>query len=891
MTDSKLSRADAPQPGGAPLVAYDELARHTSRDSLWVLVGDVVYDVTGLLDSHPGGTGPLLKWAGKNATKAFAPIHPPGTLETLPREATIGKIDQATIPRAVEEMTPEEKKMKAARDALPPVQAVLNLAEIEALAEGVLSATAWGYYRSAGDDENTFDENRRSFKQWWFRPRVLHKITNTDTTCRIFGHASLLPIWAAPAALARLGHPDGEMNIVRAAGKEGIVYSISSNASCSTEEIMSARQPGQNLVFQLYVNRDRAATTAQLPKLRSQGYSALMVTVDAAVAGNRERDQRAKGGEFVGPARGKSDAGGGAGVALAISGYQDPDVAWEDIPWIQSLTDLPIYVKGIQCVEDAATALEVYKVQGIILSNHGGRSLDYAPPPMAILQELRAERPELLDRHEVHIDGGVTRGTDVLKALCLGARGVGLGRAFLYGNALWGEEGCRRTIEIMRNEIITGMRLMGVTRIEQLRPELVRWAMNSLSYLSRQLDVLATKSAPNTPRSELPPPLASSSSSGGDGGQARKPTWSLKSLVAPPAPRRSLSSPALIATRAKDPPPPLKPAPRRPSARRSSLRTKATSQAGGSVARRMLLVRVIVLVWQAMCAAVETLGGALTMRWLWAARANEPTCAEEKKPLLADKEGLPVPPFVVRSPTDPSIPVVNAAERAHIHLFSPETAQARVSRTPSPNSASGLPIPPRRTPFHLPKTLVLDLDETLIHSTSRPLPSFNSGLLGLSLGRRDRPHHEVEVTLGGRSTTYHVYKRPFVDYFLRKVSSWYTLVIFTASMQEYADPVIDWLDAGTGILSRRLFRESCTQLPNGSYSKDLSIVEADLARVALLDNSPISYSINETNGIPIEGWTHDPHDEALLDLLPILDSLRFTSDVRRVLGLRGFSIA
>lgn len=108
-------------------------------------------------------------------------------------------------------------------------------------------------------------------------------------------------------------------------------------------------------------------------------------------------------------------------------------------------------------------------------------------------------------------------------------------------------------------------------------------------------------------------------------------------------------------------------------------------------------------------------------------------------------------------------------------------------------------------------------------------------------------------------------------------------------MQEYADPVIDWLDAGRGILARRFFRESCTLLPNGSYTKDLSVVEQDLSRICLVDNSPISYHVNEANGIPIEGWTHDPSDEALLDLLPILDSLRFTSDVRNVLGLRGFS--
>ncbi|KAG8862242.1 Nuclear envelope morphology protein 1 [Tulasnella sp. 330] len=230
--------------------------------------------------------------------------------------------------------------------------------------------------------------------------------------------------------------------------------------------------------------------------------------------------------------------------------------------------------------------------------------------------------------------------------------------------------------------------------------------------------------------------------------------------------------------------------------------------------------------------------------------------------------------------------------------------------TPTSSSLASMSMP--RSAVHRPKTLILDLDETLIHSTSKAPAQYHSsygqglfsaGGLGFGIGssagfgfggsavwgaRRGGPGHMVEVVLGGRSTLYHVYKRPYVDYFLKKVSTWYTLVIFTASMQEYADPVIDWLDAGRGILAKRFFRESCTQLSNGSYSKDLTIVEGDLARVALLDNSPVSYSTFPANGIPIEGWTSDPHDEALLDLLPFLDSLRFTSDVRRVLGIRGF---
>lgn len=207
---------------------------------------------------------------------------------------------------------------------------------------------------------------------------------------------------------------------------------------------------------------------------------------------------------------------------------------------------------------------------------------------------------------------------------------------------------------------------------------------------------------------------------------------------------------------------------------------------------------------------------------------------------------------------------------------------------------------------HSPKILVLDLDETLIHSTSRSPSHYasaggrttTSGFLGLEaagafLGlrandnpRRIRPHM-VEVVLDGRSVLYHVYKRPWADYFLRKVASWYTVVIFTASVQEYADPVIDWLDQGRGLISARLFRESCS-FKAGSYVKNLQVVDEDLSKVCLVDNSPASYRLNRENGIPVEGWTSDPNDEALLDLLPVLDSLRFASDVRHILGIRGW---
>ncbi|SCZ87285.1 BZ3500_MvSof-1268-A1-R1_Chr2-2g04751 [Microbotryum saponariae] len=198
------------------------------------------------------------------------------------------------------------------------------------------------------------------------------------------------------------------------------------------------------------------------------------------------------------------------------------------------------------------------------------------------------------------------------------------------------------------------------------------------------------------------------------------------------------------------------------------------------------------------------------------------------------------------------------------------------------HTTPSIPKPPTQPPRLTPKVLVLDLDETLIHSTSRPYASSRK-----SAGLKVRL---VEVVLEGRSTVYTVYKRPWVDYFLRKVSTWYTVIIFTASLPEYADPVIDWLDGGDGgggMVGGRLFRSDCLH-SNGTYVKDLSVVDADLSKVCLVDNSPVSYAINQANGIPIEGWINDPNDECLLDLLPMLDSLRFTNDVRRVLGLRGF---
>ncbi|RPD80669.1 NIF-domain-containing protein [Lentinus tigrinus ALCF2SS1-7] len=469
--------------------------------------------------------------------------------------------------------------------------------------------------------------------------------------------------------------------------------------------------------------------------------------------------------------------------------------------------------------------------------------------------------------------------------------------------------------------------------------------MNSLSYLSRQFDVLASpRTPPSTPATEHPSfPLD------GERHTRLKRSGSTRSFLVPQPStssagwslRRSYSSPAEVnpsilssASSLLAPALSRKASPARPSSRRPSVSStekgKAIRPKGGDASpafRHLLFVRIILQLWHAFLATLRSFTRPAAAPGIPAEETavddnsdeeekdTEDESRDEKSPapsvLLDSSQPPPYQPAIpsplsqpdISSPLSkspspppsklpPPLPTGTVSEKPiplSLSLSDHKSASATLT-PPATRSRSVTPTPPtKQTPFHQPKTLVLDLDETLIHSTSRPIPSAGgSGLFGFG-GRNKGAGYTVEVVLGGRSTLYHVYKRPFVDYFLRKVSQWYTLVIFTASMQEYADPVIDWLDAGRGILGRRLFRESCTQLPNGSYSKDLSIVEHDLSRVCLIDNSPVCYSINEANGIPIEGWTHDPHDEALLDLLPVLDSLRFTSDVRRVLGIRGFS--
>lgn len=481
---SKVSPTAASDPEGK-LISMDTVAQYNKLPSeggkgLWVVIKGEVYDVTEFVDNHPGGRNIILKNAGKDVTELYEPIHPPTALEeNLDASKHIGQVDPSTVQiKQAGEESDKDRKRRLARENLPSLGSVLNLDDFERIANTILSDQAWAYYSSAADDEVTYAQNRAAFQRIVFRPRILRAIGEVDCSVKLIdshgkGYNSSLPVYISPAAMAKLGHPDGELNLTRGAGKAQIIQGISANASVGLDEMLDNRKEGQPIVYQLYVNKDRAASERILKKVEDKGCSAVMLTVDAPVMGKRERDMRVKGDEVeMGVDHGKDVKAKGGGVAQAISGYIEPNLTWDDIKWFRKTCKLPLYLKGIQTVEDVELAVK-HGVEGVVISNHGGRSLEYAPAPIDVLVELRQRRPDLFDKIEVFLDGGVRRGTDVLKAVALGAKAVGLGRPFLYAQSGYGEAGVTRAIQILEDEIHRGMRLLGVSSLDQLTPEMI----------------------------------------------------------------------------------------------------------------------------------------------------------------------------------------------------------------------------------------------------------------------------------------------------------------------------------------------------------------------------------------------------------------------------------
>ncbi|KAI6046347.1 FMN-dependent dehydrogenase-domain-containing protein [Pisolithus marmoratus] len=445
-----------------------EVAAHSSRESCWIIVHGNVYDVTDFLD---GGSKIILKYAGKDATKEYDPIHPPDAITT-----NLKPDKQYVATNSDDPITEEERARRAQIHSRPRLSEILNLHDFEVhwrFARRVMPEKAWAYYSSAADDEITHRENHAAFHRIWFRPRILRDVTKVDWSTRILGHKSSMPVYITATALGKLGHPDGELNLTRAAAKHGLIQMIPTLASCSFDQIVDAADANQVL--------DRSITKRIVEHAEGRGIKALFITVDAPQLGRREKDMRQKfdaqdPSEVSKAGQGNVDRSHGA--ARAISSFIDPGLQWADLDWFKSITKMPLILKGVQSWEDT---LEAYDcgLAGVVLSNHGGRQLDFARSGVEVLVEVVTKLKEKRglnfpnERFQLFVDGGVRRATDVIKAVALGATAVGIGRPFLYAYSSYGPEGIDRALQLLHDEFEMNLRLLGARTITEIVPEMV----------------------------------------------------------------------------------------------------------------------------------------------------------------------------------------------------------------------------------------------------------------------------------------------------------------------------------------------------------------------------------------------------------------------------------
>ncbi|HSS81280.1 MAG TPA: alpha-hydroxy acid oxidase [Gaiellaceae bacterium] len=335
----------------------------------------------------------------------------------------------------------------------------VNVDDYEAAARERLEPGAYGYVAGGAGDEHTLRGNAAAFQRWELRPRVLVDVGSVTTATTVLGKEVALPVLVAPTAFQRLCDPEGELATARAAAGAGTVMTLSTLSSVTPAELAAAA-PGATQWFQLYWSRDRGFTQGLVEAAVEAGFAALMLTVDLPVAGRRERDVRAS---FALPddlpLPNLPQALRRENFHQALHAVVDDTLTWRDLEWLHSICPLPLVVKGVLTAEDALLAAE-HGAAAVVVSNHGGRQLDGVSPTLDVLPEVVEAVGE---RVEVLVDGGIRRGTDVLKALALGARATLAGRAVLFGLAAEGEQGAAHVLELLRAELELGLKLLGCT--------------------------------------------------------------------------------------------------------------------------------------------------------------------------------------------------------------------------------------------------------------------------------------------------------------------------------------------------------------------------------------------------------------------------------------------
>jgi L-lactate dehydrogenase (cytochrome) len=376
----------------------------------------------------------------------------------------------------------------------------LTIDDLRRLARRRLPRVVFDFVEGGAGDERTVARNRAAFERLLFRPRILVDVSKRDQATVVLGERLATPVLVSPTGMAGLCWPKGEVAAACGAQAAGTIYTLSTHSSCSIEEV-AAGAPGP-LWFQLYVWQNRDLTRSFVERARDAGYRALVLTVDVPIISRRERDIR--NGFTIppritvrnaldtirrvgwmrrvlfGPRLTLANLVGAPGAPRAdlvtLGGVAhrqvDPSVAWADLAWFRSLWQGPLLLKGVLTAADARRAAD-HGVDGLIVSNHGGRQLDGTPASVEALPEIA---DAVGDRVEVLLDGGVRRGADVVRALALGARAVMIGRPYLYGLAVGGTAGVRRALDILAGEVDHTLALVGVPRVGDLDPTVVRRA-------------------------------------------------------------------------------------------------------------------------------------------------------------------------------------------------------------------------------------------------------------------------------------------------------------------------------------------------------------------------------------------------------------------------------
>lgn len=348
----------------------------------------------------------------------------------------------------------------------------INVEEYERDARERLPQTVYDYYAGGAWDEITLGWNERAYDRLRLHYRVLRDVSERDLSTTLLGREVAMPVVIAPTAFQGMAHKDAECATAAAAGAAGTVMIASTLSNRSIEEIVAATEG--DVWFQLYVYRDREVSRTLVDRATAAGCKALVLTVDVPGLGRRERDVRNRFRLPEGLRMGNLQAGmdgmpeeiDDSGLAAYVSCMFDPALTWDDLGWLRSSTDLPVLVKGVVHPEDARLAVE-HGAAGVIVSNHGGRQLDTAPATLDVLPAIAAA---LDGQIELLVDGGVRRGTDIVKALALGARAVAVGRPALWGLAVDGQAGVADVLDILRSELDAAMAMCGVTRVDQIDP-------------------------------------------------------------------------------------------------------------------------------------------------------------------------------------------------------------------------------------------------------------------------------------------------------------------------------------------------------------------------------------------------------------------------------------